>query len=804
MKKKISLMLVTILIMQILLPLASVVWESRFTIISKATGISKEWDVSQNEDGTIIAKLYEDGTLVVSGTGDIKSSFSKPAFSNKNIKRVIIENGISSITEYAFKGCENLISVDIADTVTQIGDAAFRDCYNLRNIKWGAGLETIGTEAFKGCNYLKNIELPQGIKKISRAAFSNCLNLRNITIPESVIMIGQNDDKKYGTYQMDVFRGSGKLENIIVDENNTNYLSDNGILFNKDKTVVICYPEGKNDEEYTLSNTVDQIGSFSFYNSKLKAINIDNNCTKIRDGAFYMCNSLENITVPDNCIDIETPANVFYGCNNLKRIDVSQNNLKYASNNGILFNKEKTNIIRCPANKEGENYIIPNTVQEIEMGAFANCINLKNITIPESVTKINGFAFMNCINLEEIIIPNSVKIMGTSLYGFGIGYVFEGCTNLKKAILPKQLDDFYSDYDFAGCINLRDIQLPENTEYLGRYIFASCIQLNNLTLPNSIKKIGDSAFSNCANLTTINLPTSLTQIGDFSFSGTNLENIEVPENITSIGLGAFMKCRNIKNISILKDDFQISSRVFEESCLIVKIDTNSEETYEIELPDIIKKTMDPTNILYSNTGLRLTNCSLNEDKTKVIVSKAALDNSNAYFEVRDGKLYGLKVNFESSSYKDEINPTITQVNLNVSDKTLYKEGEKIAIRIRTSEIVKGEPPILKIKIGESDEKECKISNTYNWNTGSGTEIEYSYTVSQGDNGLLKVVSIDGGNLTDFSGNQLITDNFTNSNQEIMINTMEMGEDVFKSEYHVNNKEDLINIRMLNNSRIIRL
>ncbi len=343
----------------------------------------------------------------------------------------------------SFWGCDSLIDIFVdrnnafyssADGVLFNKDISKLICYPPG--KNGAytipnSVTEIGKDAFYGCTGLTSITIPDSVAEIALRTFKNCTGLTIITIPYSVTEIGPC-----------AFMCCTSLNNINVAINNTVYSSEDGVLFNKDKTTLIQCPGGKAGT-YTIPRSVTQIYAYAFSDcTDLTHIAIPNSVTKIGVWAFSRCTSLTSITIPDsvteigswtfqNCTNltyITIPDNLtkigdsaFSECMCLNRINVGINNIAYSSDNGVLFNKDKTVLVKYPNAKTG-SYMIPGSVKSICDFAFSQCIVLESVIIPGSVTTIGLGSFVGCTSLTSITITDTVTEIGY--------FAFEGCPNL--------------------------------------------------------------------------------------------------------------------------------------------------------------------------------------------------------------------------------------------------------------------------------------------------------------------------------------------------------------------------------------
>ena len=445
-------------------------------------------------------KLSDDGTLTISGTDmpdyiyySNSGNYSTPWNSRRDeIKKVVIDNGVTNIGENAFCSCPNLASITIPNSVTSIGNAAFYHCSNLQSATIPNSVTNIGSSAFCYCSNLTSITIGSSVTNIGKMAFSECRALNLVSIPNSVMSIG-----------------SSAFENC------------SGLTF------------------VSIGSSVTSIGRRVFYNcAGLTSIVIGNSVTNIKKEAFYYCKGLTSITIPNSVTNIETGA--FPDCSGLTSITVEKGNKTYDSRdncNAIIETESNVLVIGC------KNTIIPKSVTSIGVSAFQNCSGLTSLTIPNSVTSIGVSAFLGCKGLTSVTISNSLTSIEDA--------TFQDCSSLSSITIPNSVTSI-GQYAFKGCTGLTSVTIPNSVTSIGvgRYggSFQNCSGLISVAIGNSVTNIGNYAFSGCSGLTSITIPESVTSIGDQAFYGcSGLTSVTIPEAMTKIGNEAFLgaKLRNI-------------------------------------------------------------------------------------------------------------------------------------------------------------------------------------------------------------------------------------------------------------------
>lgn len=533
--------------------------------------------------------------------GGLKLTKYKGSGTKAVIPSAINGKTVTIIGNEAFSGCTGLESITIPESVTNIGEGAgyteyevFDKCSRLKEIIVDVG--NVWYSSQDGILYNKEktklilcpagkegtAAIAEGVTEISYvmadyskfgySAFSDCSSLTGITIPESLITFLKPQDTAWAApYQ--IFSGCSSLEEILAGSNHAEYSSQDGILYNKGMTALLICPEGKKGS-ITIPASVTYIG-------------------RLYAGGAY--------------------DTMFHSCKNLTDILVDDSNEVYSSKEGILYNKEKTELICCPAGKTGSVTILEG-VTAIRNYAFSGCGSLTEITIPAGITEIEEYTFNNCSSLAEITVPDGVETIGNG--------AFNGCSSLTKITIPKSVMQIGARFEdgiisaleetvLGNCSNLEEIIVDSNNRVyssqdgvlyskdMAELILCPKGKKGRMEIPQGVQSMKYAAVANCKFLTGISIPESLTDIG-LNNSETNNWNgcgslteiivdsgnqnfssydgvlygedwdegglmlyvcppakegvVQIPTGVTNVLHGAFLDCRNLTEIKVDNTD----------------------------------------------------------------------------------------------------------------------------------------------------------------------------------------------------------------------------------------------------------
>ena len=356
---------------------------------------------TKTESDGLTWTLDYDGKLTISGTGAMKdydyNNNQSPVYMNSSVKKVVIEDGVTSIGNWAFYKCTSLTTITIPDSVTSIGESALAGCVNLTSITIPKSVTSIGSGVFDGCNNL-TVYLESG----------STLTSNDLGVNESKIGSYWVEDNL--TWKLDAdgtltISGTGAMKDYDYNNNPSPANQKKGSV----KKVVI-------------KDGVTSIGKDAFKNcSNLKSITILDSVTSIGDFAFSDCSSLTSITIPDSVTSIGDFA--FSGCSSLTSITI----LDSVTSITIPDSVTRIGDFAFSGCSSLTSITIPDSVTSIGDDAFSYCRSLTSITIPDRVTSIGNLAFYDCSGLTSITIPDSVTSIGKD--------AFSSCTKLKTISL---------------------------------------------------------------------------------------------------------------------------------------------------------------------------------------------------------------------------------------------------------------------------------------------------------------------------------------------------------------------------------
>nr|WP_298762944.1 leucine-rich repeat protein [uncultured Ruminococcus sp.] len=535
-----------------------------------------------------------------------KKTIGNYAFYNcRALSNINFGNAVTSIGDYAFVMTESLTSIEFPDSLVRIGNYAFSPysngyggsyieytTSNLENIKFGSGIKTIGKQAFYKNEKLKSIDLTgSNLTLIDTGAFQNCISLIEINLSGNNLVIESSafyDDK----YLKNVTFGAG-IKSIGSNAfYNCLSISELNFFDGLDRIYSDAFRNCKSISLVTLPNTLSSIGNSAFYNcERITSVHIPDKVTEIQGGCFTNCHLLKKVTIGSGCTSISPTA--FTGANSIEEIIVEEDNKKYTSVDGVLYNNDKTTLVLYPKGRRG-NFTIPDAVTTIAERAFERCNHITGVVIGKNVSKIDRYAFSECFSLKSVSFKDSDDVDKT------IGdYAFENCQALSNVDFGNAVTSV-GNYAFIMTKSLTSIEFPDSLVSIGNYAFSPFSNgyggsfgiyvesnLESVKFGSELKSIGEQAFFKNEKLKTVQFTgdklsiidyaafyfcTSLTEVtlsGDDLIIGSNafkfdtaLKSVVLNSGVKTIGSNAFDYCTSLENVNIGNDVERIASNSF--------------------------------------------------------------------------------------------------------------------------------------------------------------------------------------------------------------------------------------------------
>lgn len=544
---------------------------------------------------------------------------------DKNVKESSEDKQKDFECEY-YRNCKDYNNKNVAVIISCLDKKAQKITLPTKVMYDGEEYEVmfIRDGAFEDCDNLTSIILPDSLGWISSSTFRGCYDkIKEIYLPDNLLS---------STRAMDCL---SNLQRYLVSDKSKYLSAIDGVLFNKEKNMILRFPKGRGGT-YSIPNGVSCIGGHAFDDCiKLTSIDIPGSVKSIGGYAFYECKGLSNINISDgveeielrafdgveNCEKIHIPKSVNYigsyafdYVGKLKEFIVSEDNMHYSSENGVLFNKNKTELIKCPRGKTG-TYTIPNSVEYLTKSAFSYCsldsINLPSnlesieddvfsvckeltsITIPEGVTAIGNMAFLYCEKLVSVNLPNSLERIGEES--------FSDCNSLEQIYIPanvREIDpiafwhsdnikkfivsednETYSSTDDGMLLNkskteLLQIPSAQRVCYVPAYIEKIVDLGENLdsfivseenenyssidgVLFDKMRKVLIKCPQKKAGCYTI--PDSVCEISKYAFHNSELKSITIPASVSSIEKQAIHFCKKLEAVNVSENNKHYSS-----------------------------------------------------------------------------------------------------------------------------------------------------------------------------------------------------------------------------------------------------
>ena len=514
-------------------------------------------------------------------------------FSGKGITKLDFEATSYGYTiqESSFLNCKSLTSADLSDlsSLKQINKAVFKNCTSLTSISFPSKLTSIGANAFQNCTSLKDITLPSSLTTIGDYAFQNCTSLKSLNIPTSVTSISSTAFEgcgditvTYGNYTFLIHGDSSTSElKSCSDNSSTISLEKNHIVKSYSLKAICDYVfKGKtNLTSITMPDTVTSIGSEAFHEcTNLNSVHFSTSLAVVNHYAFRKCplgDASTVISLPEslttigsgsfeytdigeykigkNVVNIQEWA--FASCKNLKKFTVDADNSNYCNDDqGILYNKDKTNLIQVPA--AITDVKVPSTVTGLTVHAFCDCVNLTTLRMPVEV-KASEYTFCNVCNIQSITYFASGSGESAEYEGgwadnkFTGTYTYQPSQKSMNSLQTVVFEDGVKStakWMFRTCSKLTSVKIPASLTTISHGTFERCTGLSELVDLIHVNVIGGYAFKDCYGVKNVDL-SEIRTIGGYAFYRTDASNpidhLLIGDNVESIDKDAFNSVREL-------------------------------------------------------------------------------------------------------------------------------------------------------------------------------------------------------------------------------------------------------------------
>ena len=513
-----------------------------------------------------------------------------------NATSVVIPNTVTAMEANSLGG-DHMTTVSVPASVIDMANGVFSSCKALQAVNVDAGNTKYYSD--NGVLYEKDgankwlltypvakpgatYNVPEGTTGVRVNAFQSAKNIESVTLPTTL------KDLPSASPGYNGFTSAQKLKAINVTTGNPNFKSTDGVVFTADDKELVVYPCGKGTSTlgygtytYTVPSTVEKIRSCAFAHVEgFTSVKMTAPLKEIGEDAFNTCRYLKTVSIPSTVNKVADGA--FSGSIVLTEINVDAGNTTYSSDNGVLYNAAKTELVCYPGGKTGPYTTLP-TTKTIRRRAFFYAAGISKLTLTPGVEEIGNDAFQQTRALKELIFqPTShFKKMGTwAFVGSGLEKLelpasletlgtaaFNSCTQLKTVTVANgsKLQSI-GQSSFAGCTALESFQFLGSSVAvtIGKNAFNGDTKLPTFKVPATVTNIEEGAFNGCSGMTsvTFDTPAHIATIGSGAFQNSGLLSIDLPESVTTIEQSAFNSCQKIQKINVPAATTSINPKAF--------------------------------------------------------------------------------------------------------------------------------------------------------------------------------------------------------------------------------------------------
>ena len=554
----------------------------------------------------VIPETVSDGkgvTFTVVATGYV------PGYNNYDVTSIKLPSTVKTIGSYSFYNVKELIEIEIPATVEKIENLGWlgprkNPIYkvdpnnpNYCSDNDGALYTKDKGELFSVPSNIgvkvanKTYNVNESVTKIYNGAFDTDMDLTKIVLPKNLQEVVTEHPSIVSTNSLEKFE--------MPEGGNTKFKVVDGVLFNKEKNSLICFPRNHPTTEYTVPADITSIAQYSILaNRNLTSFKFN----KVKDvgwNAIASAHKLKTITISPTLTQTGLAKGAIAECKALEKYEVENGNPDFVAEDGVLFSKDKKQLYFYPPAKEGTTYTIPASVETVKAKAFQGALKITSVTVPTNVKTIESDAFRN---MENVLTVDFTKPSSTTEIN---GNAFWGCKKLKTATLPSEITTLRQI--FTDCLELETVNVPNGSkikeivndafgtnkklkkinfegtcdlETIGTNAFANAVELESFDFPKSIKEIKRNAFSGCSKMATVKFDedAAIEKIGAGAFADCGLTTISIPKKVKAIEREACRNCKALKVINVEQYTETIHPEAFKYCDNLTDINIHKENT----------------------------------------------------------------------------------------------------------------------------------------------------------------------------------------------------------------------------------